>query len=91
MPSHISLEERAAELERNERDVRRKIRLALLRTSGLVLVSLAVALVLMGVGIHSSEGGGQIPFLGGLILGYSGVVFSFARLYLRGIDRGWWL
>ena len=86
-----SPEERAAEIERDERLVRREIHSAGLRTLGAVGLSLGLGLTLMAIGLHTTDPGfGQIAFLGGLIVGYTGIVFSFARYYLRGEDQGWW-
>lgn len=86
-----SPEERAAELERDERLVRRDLALAGLRTLGAVGGSLGVGLALMAIGLHTTDPAfGQIAFLAGLIVGYAGVVVSFARYYLRGQDQGWW-
>jgi hypothetical protein len=86
-----SPEERAAELERDERLVRRDIRAASFRTLGAVGVSVGLGLILMAVGLHTTDSDlGQIAFLGGLIVGYAGIIFSFAQYYRRGQDQGWW-
>src|SRR5262249_24578565 len=86
-----SPEERAAELERDERLVRRDIRAAGLRTLGVVGLSLGLGLALMGIGLHTTDPGfGQIAFLGGLIVGYAGILVSCAQYYRRGQAQGWW-
>jgi hypothetical protein len=88
----LSLEERAAELARAELLVRRDIRRAFLGALLGCAASLAVGLALMGWAIHTTDPAlGQIAFLSGLILGYTGIVTTLARYYLRGEREGWWM
>jgi hypothetical protein len=45
----------------------------------------------MAIGLHTTDPDfGQIAFLGGLIVGYAGIIVSFAQYYRRGQDQGWW-
>ena len=83
--------ERAAELAENERVTRREIRYAVGWTLWGCLVSLGIALGLMGWAVHTTDAGyGQIALLGGLIVGYGGIAISVARFYLLGERAGWW-
>jgi hypothetical protein len=83
--------ERAAELAEDERVTRREVRRAFAWTLGGCLLSLGVALGLMGWGVHTNDPGyGQIALLGGLIVGYGGIATSVARFYLQGERVGWW-
>jgi len=84
-------EERAAELARYERLTTRDIRRSFVFAVGGCLFWLAVGLVLMGWGLHTTDPGyGQIAFLGGLVVGYSGMVVTLVRYYLKGERSGWW-
>jgi hypothetical protein len=83
--------ERAAELTEDERVTRREVRRAFVWTLGGCLLSLGVALGLMGWGVYTKDPAfGQIALLGGLIVGYGGIAISIARFYLRGEHAGWW-
>ena len=83
--------ERAAELAEDERVTRREVRRAFVWTLGGCLLSLGVALGLMGWGVHTNDPGyGQIALLGGLIVGYGGIAISVAHFYLHGERAGWW-
>ena len=45
----------------------------------------------MGWGLHTKDPGlGEIAVLGGLLVGYTGIVVTLARYYLRGEEAGWW-
>jgi hypothetical protein len=84
-------EERAAELARYEQlttgDIRRAFALAIASC----FFWLAMGLVLMGWALHTTDREyGGIAFLGGLIVGYSGIVVTLARFYRRGERAGWW-
>lgn len=47
--------------------------------------------MLMAMALHTTDRDlGQIAFLSGLIVGYAGIVVTFARYYLRGQNQGWW-
>ena len=86
-----SPEERAAQLAEEERLVTRDIRAAYLRALLGCVASVLIALGFMGWALHTTDPGwGQIAFLTGLLLGYSGLVLTLARTYLRGQDQGWW-
>jgi len=83
--------ERAAELARDERFVTRDARRALGLTLLGCAIWLLVGLVLMGWGMHSTDSGsGEIAFIGGLLVGYTGIVVTLATCYLRGEEAGWW-
>jgi len=86
-----SPEERAHQLAEEERLVRRDIRRAFALTIGGCFFSLLIGLALVGWAFHTTDPGlGQIAFLSGLILGYTGIVVSLARYYLHGERSGWW-
>ena len=86
-----SPEERAAELAHYERLTTRDIRRAFVMALGSCLFWLSVGLVLMGLALHTTDRAfGHIAFLGGLLAGYTGMVVTLARYYLRGERSGWW-
>ena len=93
MPIHSpkSPKERAAELERDERETRRDVRRAFASAVGGCIVSAVVGLVPMAWALHTSDPGlGEIGFLAGPIIGYSGITIALARYYLKGERNGWW-
>lgn len=84
-------EERAAELTRSERLTNRDIRVAFVLALGGCFFWLSVGLSLMGWALHTTDRDyGTIAFLGGLLVGYTGMVVTLARYYLRGVRSGWW-
>lgn len=84
-------EERAAELARDEYLTGREIRRAFALTIIGCFFWLAAGLGLVGWAFHTNDAGlGQILFLSGLIVGYSGMAVTLARFYLRGERSGWW-
>lgn len=84
-------EERATELAYYERLTTRDIRRAFALAVGGCCFWLAVGLVLMGWALHTTDREyGQIAFLGGLLVGYTGMVVTLAKYYLRGERSGWW-
>lgn len=86
-----TLEERAAELARDERLTTGDIRRAFALAVGACFFWLAGGLALMGWAFHTTDRGyGQIAFLGGLIIGYAGMTITLARYYLKGEQSGWW-
>ena len=86
-----SPEERAAELEADERETRREVRRAFAAAVGGCIVSVLGAVIPMAWALHTSDPGlGAIGFLAGPIIGYSGITFTLARYYLRGEKNGWW-
>jgi len=51
----------------------------------------AVGLGLMAWAVHTTDvGNGQIAFWSGFLAGYSGIVITLARYYLKGESAGWW-
>jgi hypothetical protein len=83
--------ERAAELEDDERFVKRDM----LRTLAVGLVywigSLAVGLGLMGWSMHTTNTDrAGIAFWAGLVIGYSGLTLTLAWVYRRGQEQDWW-
>lgn len=86
-----SPEERAAELTRSERLTTRDIRLAFVVALGWCFFWLASGLVLMGLGLHTTDREyGEIAFFGGLLVGYTGIVVTLAMYYRKGERFGWW-
>ena len=84
-------DERAAQLLAEERattsDVRRAFVIAILGCFWWMIVGMA----LMGWAFHTTDKQtGQIAFLGGLVVGYTGLTVTLARFYLRGERHGWW-
>ena len=87
----LSPEERAEELACDERLIRRDVRAAFIWALLGCAFSLAVGLALMGLGLHTTNvQWGGTAFIGGLIVGYTGIVVSLARYYLYGEAHGWW-
>jgi hypothetical protein len=81
----------AAELAEDERITRPEVRRAFVWTLGGCLLSLGVALGLMGWGVYTNDPGyGRIALLGGLIVGYGGIAISVGCFYLHGERAGWW-
>ena len=84
-------EERAAELEHSERLTTRDIRRAFVLAIVGCLFWLSVGLGLVGWALHTTDrDDGQIAFVGGLLVGYTGMFVTLARYYLRGERSGWW-
>ena len=72
-------EERAAELARYEQLTNRDIRRAFLAAIGGCFVWAAAGLALMGWAFHTTNREyGEIAFLGGLLVGYTGIVVTLA-------------
>ena len=87
----LTPEERAAELARDERAVRGDIRRAFVGALCGCAFWLTAGLAAMGYGLHTTDRElGQIAFLAGLIVGYSGLTMTLARYYVRGEREGWW-
>jgi hypothetical protein len=85
------LERIAAEREIAEREAERVVRVELVRVCLECIGSCVLGLFLMGYALHTTDKGtGQIAFLGGLVVGYSGIVLSLASAYRRGVERGDW-
>ena len=84
-------EERAAQLAEYERLTTRDIRRAFGLAIGACLFWMLLGLLLMGWALHTTDREyGEIAFFGGLIVGYSGIVVTLAKYYLRGEQAGWW-
>jgi hypothetical protein len=85
------LERMARERLESERQVARGYRRELARVCAECLGSVFLGLVCLGYALHTTDRGtGAIAFWGGLVVGYSGIVFSLASAYLRGERRGDW-
>lgn len=76
---------RSAEL-RARRDMWRD----LAGTGVLCMVWCAVGLGLVGMAMHVVGDIGWVYFWAGLLVGNGGIVFTLARAYRRGADRGDW-
>lgn len=78
---------RDAEAQEATRDTRRDY----VRTALACLLWSAIGCALMGVAFHSdSEAVGRVFFIGGQFVGYTGIVVTLVRAYLRGERRGDW-
>ena len=89
--SRPSPQERAAQLEHEERITRREVRGAFVRTLLGCFAWLALALLPMGWALHTTDPQlGHAAFLGGMMVGYGGITFTLARYYVVGEERGWW-
>lgn len=88
LPQHIREElelKRVAEHQLAERDAF----WARVRTAVMCVVWSGVGLLIMGWGLHTTDPElGQMAWLGGMIVGYSGIVFTLARAHLRAKERG---
>lgn len=83
--------ERVAELNESERLVKRDIR----RTLGIAamwwILALSAGLNLMAWSIHTTDTRwAGAAFWGGLVVGYGGLTVTFAWIYRRGQEHGWW-
>ena len=86
-----SPDERAAELANYERLTTRDIRRACVLAIAGCFFWLSLGLLLLGWALHTTDRAyGQIAFLSGLLVGYTGMVVTLARYYLRGERAGWW-
>ena len=86
-----SPEERAAELARYELLTSRDIRRAFVFAIAVGVFWLAAGLVLMGWALHTTDrADGEIAFLAGLLIGYTGIVVTLAMYHRRGQQAGWW-
>jgi len=86
-----SPEERDAQLARAEREVLSDVRRAFVATLAGCVLWLMAGLGLMALAVHTTDPQlGQVAFLGGPIVGYSGITVTLARYYLRGEGQGWW-
>lgn len=84
-------EERAAELERDERETRRDIRRAFAAVIAACFFWLGAGLTFMGWGFHTMDRDlGETLLLSGLLVGYTGIAVTLGRYYLRGEREGWW-
>jgi hypothetical protein len=88
LPQHIRQElelKRVTEHQLAERDAFR----ARVRTAIMCVVWSAVGLFIMGWGLHTTDPDlGQVAWLGGMVVGYSGILFTLARAYLKARERG---
>jgi hypothetical protein len=85
------LEEIARKRARTELDAQRDRRRDMLVTALVCVGWCALSLYLIGWSFHTTdEERGQIAFLGGLIVGNGGIVWTLARAYVRGEQRGDW-
>ena len=83
--------ERAAQIAGYERLVTCDVRVAFALTLLWCGVWLLAGLALIGWALHTADPElGEIGFLGGLLVGYSGMMVTLARYYLRGERAGWW-
>ena len=77
--------QRAAEHEQASRDAF----WANIRTGLMCLGWSAAGLVVMGLGLHTTdEELGQVFWRGGMVLGYAGILLTMVRWYLKRQDRG---
>lgn len=84
-------EERAAQLAHEAELTTRDIRRAFLLALGGCIFWLLVGLLAIGWALHTTDAGsGRIAFFAGLLAGYTGVVVTVARYYLKGESAGWW-
>jgi hypothetical protein len=88
LPQHIREElelKRAAEHEQAERDSFR----ARVRTALLCVFWSCVGLLCMGFGLHTTDLElGKIAWQGGMIVGYTGILVTLARAFLKARERG---
>jgi hypothetical protein len=86
-----SPDERAAELARDERETQRDIRRAFAAAIAGCVLWLTAGLAFMGWAFHTTDHDlGETLLLSGLLVGYTGMVITLARYYLRGEREGWW-
>lgn len=85
------LERIARERLESEREVARGYRRELARVCAECLTSAFLGLFCMAYALHTTDRDiGAIAFLGGLVVGYSGITLSLASAYVRGERRGDW-
>lgn len=78
---------RAEETLVARRDTRRDLTLTALAC----VASVVAGLALIGVAFHTTSYAiGRVFFIGGQLVGYTGIVVSLVRAYLRGERRGDW-
>ena len=88
---HALLEEMAAARRREHDSAERDRRRDLLRSAALCLAWGALGLFLLGWSFHTTDVRlGRIAFLGGLLVGNGGIVYTLAAAYRRGERRGDW-
>ena len=86
-----SPEERAAQVARAEELTTRDVRRSFMYAIGGCVLSLLIGLAAVGWAMHTTDAGwGRIAFLAGLFVGYTGIVVTLARYYLKGERAGWW-
>src|SRR5690349_21028716 len=87
----LTPQERAAERARAEELTTRDVRRSFLLAIGGCVLWLVIGLASIGLAIHTTDPGwGRIAFLAGLVAGYTGIVVTLARYYLKGERAGWW-
>lgn len=88
LPQHIREElelKRVAEHRLAERDSFR----ANVRTALKCVVWSMLGLVIMGWGLHTTDPElGKVAWLGGMVLGYAGILYTLVRAYGKARDRG---
>lgn len=84
-----SLQERAAALERAQRDMDRARLRDMLLASAFCIASLAAGLFLLGLAVRTTDlGWGTIAFWSGLVVGNGGVLVAMYWLFVRSHARG---
>jgi hypothetical protein len=74
-----------------ERDASRSYKWDLLRVCLQCIGSCLAGMALLAVALHVTDHDiGMIFWWSGFIVGYSGITYSLARAYLRGVERGDW-
>jgi uncharacterized YccA/Bax inhibitor family protein len=83
--------ERAAQLARDELNASRDAHVAFILTLLGCVMWVVVGLALVAWALHTTDPElGGIAFMGGILVGYVGIVVTLARYYLRGEADGWW-
>lgn len=85
------LEEMQRKRDAEAHQATRDTRLDHVRTALACVVWSFVGCALLGVAFHTgSESIGRVFFIGGQFVGYTGIVVTLIRAYLRGERRGDW-
>lgn len=90
-PLQAELERIAAERLAAQREIERLYRWEFVRACGECIGWCCAGAFLMLWSFHMTDPRvAQIPFWGGMLVGYGGVPFSLIAAYNRGCDRGDW-
>ncbi len=89
MAPPLTQTERAAELQRSEREAERERLRDLLRSALECFLWCGIGLALIAWAMHTTDPGwGLIAFYGGLVVGNGGILFTLIMAHNRAIERG---